>query len=1176
MGKIEYEKPEISISVAAVEERVEAGKVYEGYFTISSTNGLVVQGNLYGSNARIHLLDPVISGTEIQVKFEVDTVGLMSGSVYEGQIYFISNGGEFVVPITLTMLECVIDSSLGKIENYFHFANLVQTNYEEALHLFTSPDFNRIIERNDLQHLGIYEGLRHSVDKQLAMEEFLISIHKKKPVSLSLDKDSVAYTDLKDNYKDVLVLSRSSWGYVNVTVTAEGNFISIMKHKISQDDFAGNRLEFSYFIDVAKLRKGHNFGKIVFRSYDQELVLDVVVHQNVEDRRVREAVVRNIVSANELYLKFRMKQCNITTWTQETLGYMNSINRLDETMLWPYLVKAQVLLSMDRTEEATWLLDNFMKKQFHDAADQLDLYCYYLYVRSLEKREVSFTQAALEEVRRVYDETGSDTALWVILYMDEKYDLNRSLKYTMIKEQFRRGSRSPRLYFEALSVLNEQPRLLRVLNRFELQILRLGAKYGCLSDGLIEQLQELTATERNYNATLTDILKRTYESEPDIKVLTALCSMLIKGNKVGKAYLAYYQAGITADVRLTNLYEYYMLSLPADYEGILPKIIYMYFVYNNEALGEKRSFLFCNIIANKKKLHDIYENYLQCMEQYLVDELLKGHMDRQLAYIYQDILKSATVHSDIARNLTDVVMTNAVQINDERIREVAVIHKELLGETVYKVTDETAYVSLYTEDAILVFIDSMGRRYCNIPYKLEPLLDMHQYLKDVAEFEKSQMNLLLYFAERYIKYRSNPLPEVKWYNMILESSRVRVDFKQELLRQILDYYREDCAGEGLAEYLLKVDFSILDHENAVAVMSMMLEQGLYIPVYQLMKEHGYSKVPVRGVARCLTMLLGEEKIKEEPFFMELCYYVYEKGKYNEEILAHLCEHFNGTVEEMYALWKIAHDFFYENHVLEERILVQTMFTRCEQLNMKPLITSYLNYGVGKQVRNAFYVYVSYLVFMRKVDRVDREALGYVFGYMEEDMIADTKLPRICRVALAEYGARLEQMTDKQKTFYQKLVLDLANRNLIFEFFKRYTRWFELPFFVMDQYYADYRTLPEHQVQIRYTLESQGKITPLLSKSMESVLPGVYVATFVLFYGDRLEYFFNDDDGTNIVTSSRESYEMKNTFVYTDGSRFGMLNDILIAGRQGNDKKQEQLVSDYMEKKTVAESIFYIF
>jgi hypothetical protein len=52
--------------------------------------------------------------------------------------------------------------------------------------------------------------------------------------------------------------------------------------------------------------------------------------------------------------------------------------------------------------------------------------------------------------------------------------------------------------------------------------------------------------------------------------------------------------------------------------------------------------------------------------------------------------------------------------------------------------------------------------------------------------------------------------------------------------------------------------------------------------------------------------------------------------------------------------------------------------------------------------------------------------------------------------------------------------------------------------------------------------------------------------------------------------------MKNTFVYTDGSRFGMLNDILIAGRQGNDKKQEQLVSDYMEKKTVAESIFYIF
>ncbi len=1176
IGKIEYEKPRIAISVLSVEERVEAGKTYTGSFTISSTNGRVIKGNLYGSNARIRLLDPVISGEEIQIHYEIDTQGLLGGSLYQGSIYFISNGGEFIIPIRLTILEGVIESSLGKIENYFHFANLVQTNYDEALKLFISPDFVRIIENNDLHHMGIYEGLKNSVDKQLAMEEFLISIHKKKPVVLSLDRKNAEFDGLREDYQDTILLNRSTWGYVNIRVEAEGDFICLSKPLISQEDFTGNRMEYTYLIRTEKLYRGKNRGRITFLSGSQVLVFEVVVYNQMADRSVKAAVAGNIIAANRKYLDFRMKKCSISSWANETVAVMNRLIRLDDSLLWPYLVKAQVLLSVEKREEAVRILDYFIKNQMRDADKNLDLYCYYLYVRSLEKREAVFTANTLETVQAIYAETGSDISLWVLLYMDERYDLNRSLKYTMIKEQFRRGTRSPRLYFEALNVLNDQPRLLRVLNTFELQLLLFGARHDAISKGLAEQLVELALLEKKYQPALYESLRLIYEKQADVQVLSALCSAMIRGSRVGEAYLPWYRAGIEADIRLTNLYEYYMMSLPADYTGLLPEIVYMYFLYNSDMLGERRSFLFCNVIENKKKIQNIYQNYLQSMEQYLVDELLKNHMNRQLAVIYQDILKSSVVHSDVAKNLTDVVMTSELRVDAPYICEVAVIHKEMLGEQIYKVTEGKAYISLYTEDPVLVFIDARGRRYCNLQYETEPLLDLQGYLKDTGNPDKSQLSLLLFFAEKYIKYRKNPLPQTDLYQYLLESPRIRNSFKRELIYQMLEYYDHEQKGEGLDEYLLHIDFSVLDRRLAIRVMDLMLQRALYPQVYGLMKAHGYEELSVRGIMRCLTILLEDETVSREPFFMELCLYVYQKGKYNEPILSHLCEQYNGTVAEMCELWKTSANFFYENHVLEERILEQVIVTQTEQFDLKRLFASYFRYGVGKQMRAAFYVYCCYLLFMRRIGKTAREELSYIYDFLETDMGNGLNVPRLCRAALAEYGAGLEQMDDKQRSFYQGLIMDLANRNLIFDFYKQYIRWFELPFFVMDQTVVDYRTVPGRQVSISYAIEDSGKGTRLLTEAMETVLPGVYVKSFTLFYGERLEYFFNETDGEETTTSARRILEISNPYEYHDGSRYNLLNNVVMAGRQNESDKQKRLVAEYIKKQKLAENLFYIF
>lgn len=72
-----------------------------------------------------------------------------------------------------------IETTIGEVKNLFHFANLVQTSYDEAISIFKSARFPKILLRDDFYLESVYEGLMGSNDLDLAMEELLIAANKK-------------------------------------------------------------------------------------------------------------------------------------------------------------------------------------------------------------------------------------------------------------------------------------------------------------------------------------------------------------------------------------------------------------------------------------------------------------------------------------------------------------------------------------------------------------------------------------------------------------------------------------------------------------------------------------------------------------------------------------------------------------------------------------------------------------------------------------------------------------------------------------------------------------------------------------------------------------------------------------------------------------------------------------
>lgn len=194
-------------------------------------------------------------------------------------------------------------------------------------------------------------------------------------------------------------------------------------------------------------------------------------------------------------------------------------------------------ISRRRDEEAKWLIDSVAEEILDKKEENVVLYCYYLYVRTLQKRKLEQTIIATDIIRKYY-ENGYDKwqLLWILLYIDTSFENNKSLKLTRIKEQYKIGCRSTLMYYEALYVLNKQPALLRVINSFELQVLNFGSKYDAIDLRLAVQISELAMLEKNFRPLLFNILVKLYDKFENKIILTAIISLLIRGNKTDEKY----------------------------------------------------------------------------------------------------------------------------------------------------------------------------------------------------------------------------------------------------------------------------------------------------------------------------------------------------------------------------------------------------------------------------------------------------------------------------------------------------------------------------------------------------------------------------------------------------------------------------------------------------------------
>ena len=293
-GKFEYTKPLLSFSEEKIDIQVTEGLDYEGSFTISSSNKIKLRGVIYTTNSRMECLTPQFDGEEVKIRYRFKGMGLEEGNREEGVFVIVCSQCEYSLSFCATISKLYPECSTGLIKNLYDFSCLAKENWDEAYQIFYHKNFLNIINDKEVKEAMIYKGIIAAKPSKQNLEEFLIGIQKKNAINFSIEKDKASYSGLTESISEQLEIKKSSWGYIEIAVSTDAEFIRLSKTKVSTDDFIGSTYNFEYKIDANAMHGGRNFGRIYFSSPYESFTLEITASQDEELEEVMESVMLQI------------------------------------------------------------------------------------------------------------------------------------------------------------------------------------------------------------------------------------------------------------------------------------------------------------------------------------------------------------------------------------------------------------------------------------------------------------------------------------------------------------------------------------------------------------------------------------------------------------------------------------------------------------------------------------------------------------------------------------------------------------------------------------------------------------------------------------------------------------------------------------------------------------------
>ncbi len=1167
MHSLAFSTPKIELSLCP-------GEKYEGSFEIFEPDNRMTEGIVMSNRIRMKCLTEGFAGSSEQILYIFDATAMEAGECVRGEFCIITNRGEYVIPYEVTVCAPVLTSSLGEIKNVFHFTNLAGSNWEEAVTLFYTKEFKEIFKGTDRQYYTLYRGLSVNKGNQQNVEEFLLKINKKQSIEFLTEENEIRINDPKESMEYKVVISRNGWGFSTLEASADGEFIVLEKTVIRDEDFLGNCFRLPFYIAKERLHAGKNFGVIRLYNAYVSLSVDVVVHCHPSMTKVPGVRMRKkhlIMDMMQYYEGFRAKRISAALWMQETEKILNCLTELDNRDPDIRLFQAQLLITQERYSEAKFLLheaDAWMEDEFEPAR-----YCYYLYLTTLVETEADYVEEVTDRVERIFTQNPNNwRILWLLLYLSEEYTKSPSRKWMVLEEQCRRGSFSPVLYLEAYNLLMTNPMLLMHLNEFEQQVLIYAAKKEMLTEEVAQQIVYLAAGEKGYSDRIFFLLEKCYDIIPGDETLQVICTHLIKGNRMGSKSFKWYALGIESKLRITRLYEYYMMSCDLSDKTEIPKIVLMYFAFESNLDSVRSSFLYAYVYKRREELPELYESYRGQIERFVMSQALMGRNNRWLCRLYRSMFSPNMMNEEIANGLATALFIHRLYLKRDDICRVVLVYEKERSERVVQVPGREMYLPVYGSDVKIFLEDGDGNRYCGEnDYILERLMLPDKTAQMIAPYVTEAEEFSLWLCERGRVLAAINEENEAGMKKLANSELYAESLQKEIRMRLIHYYYDNDSVRKLDELLSEIKPEQISNADFAQVIRFFVIRDMCEKAYEWIKLRGVQGIEAKIIMRLCSRLIAIEPERREKALTQLCFIAFESGKYDENILKYLVVNHQGTLQEMRSIWKAAGAFGIETYAISSRILVQMLYAGAYIGEKTEVFKDYVTGGAQSEIELAFLSQncFDYFVNERLTDDFIMQDLQRVIERKEE-------IPLVCKLAYTKFYA--ENLKSADETILKHVTVflrEILTENMYFPYFCEYAEriGFMKPF--ADKTMIQYKTETGKSAILHYYVEKDAEEGEYVQEEMKNMFHGICVKQFILFFGEKIQYYITEMcQGKEQLTQSGTLSRGDTDKGHKEG-KYNLINDIAIGRILNDDSTMEQLLREYFEEEFAVEELFRI-
>lgn len=405
---------------------------------------------------------------------------------------------------------------------------------------------------------------------------------------------------------------------------------------------------------------------------------------------------------------------------------------------------------------------------------------------------------------------------------------------------------------------------------------------------------DLITQQKTYSQKLVRILERAYAMYREPRILNALCMQLIKGNKIGSEYFKWYEKAVQEELKIAQLYEYYMMSVNANrVKGAFPRILYLYFQHGINLDYKRTALLYENILTYEDENSEIYKSYQEQIREFAWVQLRKRHINQSLRVIYNRFINEKEVSVEDLDALYDICHKYHVTTDKKGMKYILVIEKDGAIRQRVAYTEQGANVYLYDKESRIVWESSDGHHYADsISYDVVRLFYEMRYMEMCKRRMQSQLE-----AEQEAKKIPLTFENLKYYGLDIFN-------EDEIFFMCTKRIREQEDVED--DFLLYISFELLrrgQYDKALLGYLANFYCGATSDmkfVWRKAKEYGVStsELSERIITQMLfsEVIFGEEEIFEDyyvgkPYFrLKQAYLAYVANLYvtmNREVSQHI-------------------------------------------------------------------------------------------------------------------------------------------------------------------------------------------------------------------------------------------------------------------------------------------------